>query len=93
MIRIDAQPPTPLPAKPDLELRKAAQAFEAVFVRQIIGTMRAAKLTDPMLGSAATDSFRELADKNTADAIAEHGAFGLATIIQRQLSGKPGGAR
>ncbi len=92
MIRIDAPAAAPSPATPDPALRKAAEAFEAVFLRQIIGTMRAAKLADPMFGSSATDSFRELADKNTADAIAERGAFGLSAIIEKQLSAKPGGA-
>jgi peptidoglycan hydrolase FlgJ len=89
MIRIDAPRPSPA-AAPDPALRKAAQAFEAVFLRQIIGTMRAAKLADPLFGSNATDQFRELADKNTADAMAERGAFGIAAIIERQLASKPG---
>lgn len=93
MIRIDPSPTAPSAAKSDPALHKAAQAFEAVFLRQIIGTMRAAKLANPMFGSSATDSFRELADKNTADAMAERSAFGLAEIIERQLSAKSRGVR
>ncbi len=93
MIRIDTSAATPSPAKPDAALRKAAQAFEAVFLRQIIGTMRAAKLADPMFGSNATDQFRELADKNTADAMATVGAFGIAAIIEKQLTAKPASSR
>jgi peptidoglycan hydrolase FlgJ len=93
MIRIDASAATPSPAKPEPALHKAAQAFEAVFLRQIIGTMRAAKLADPMFGSNAADQFRELADKNTADAMATRGAFGIAAMIEKQLTAKTGDAQ
>lgn len=75
------------PAPPKPELRAAAQKFEAVFLRQMIGAMRQAKLADDMFGSSATDSFRELADANTADAMARTGGLGIAAMIERQLGG------
>ena len=76
-------------AKVDPALKKVAQQFEAVFLRQMIGSMRQAKLTDDPLDSSATDNFRELADAKTADSIAALGRFGIAQMIERQL-GKPG---
>ncbi|HWJ38441.1 MAG TPA: rod-binding protein [Sphingomicrobium sp.] len=76
-------------AKADPALKKVAQQFEAIFLRQMIGSMRQAKLTDDPLDSSATDNFRELADAKTADSIAALGRFGIAQMIERQL-GKPG---
>lgn len=73
----------------DPALKKVAQQFEAIFLRQMIGSMRQAKLTDDPLDSSATDNFRELADAKTADSIAALGRFGIAQMIERQL-GKPG---
>ncbi len=80
-------------AKPvaDPSLRKAAEGFEAVLLRQMIGSMRKAKLADDMFGSSATDNFRELADARTADSIASLGQFGIANLIEKQLSAKAGG--
>lgn len=76
------------PAK-DPSLRKAAEGFEAVMLRQMIASMRKAKLADDELfGSSATDNFRELADAKTADSIASLGQFGIADMIEKQLASK-----
>jgi flagellar protein FlgJ len=72
----------------DPALRKAAQGFEAVFLRELIGSMRKAKLAEDALGSGATDNFREMADARTADSIATLGQFGIAAMIEKQLAGK-----
>lgn len=77
---------SPSVAKPDPLLRKAAEGFEAVLVRQMIASMRKAKLADSMFGSSATDNFRELADAKTAENISKLGSFGIADLIERQLS-------
>jgi peptidoglycan hydrolase FlgJ len=80
--------PTPAaaPAKPDPELRKAAEAFEAVILRQLIGSMRSAKLADEMFGSNATSQFRELADARTAESMATMRQFGIAALVEKQLT-------
>jgi peptidoglycan hydrolase FlgJ len=72
-------------AKPDL--KAAAQRFEAVFLREMIATMRKGALSEDIFGSAATDNFRELADASTADAMAKRGAFGIVSLVERQLGG------
>lgn len=82
-----AAAPTPDPA-----LRKVAEQFEAVFLRQMIGSMRQAKLADDLFGSSATESFRELADARTADSMAALRQFGIADLIERQLA-RQGGAK
>ncbi len=70
----------------DPELKKAAEKFEAVFVRQVLGEMRKAKLGDELFGSSATDNFREMADAKTADAMAKQGVFGIGDMLARQLN-------
>ena len=65
-----------------------AQRFEAVFLRQMLATMRKGKLGDELLGSSASDNYRELADANTADALAKRGGFGLAALVSQQMTGR-----
>jgi peptidoglycan hydrolase FlgJ len=70
----------------DPELSKAAIAFEAVMLRQLIGSMRSASLGEDVFGSSASGLYRELADARTADALAARGAIGIAAMIERQLA-------
>ena len=78
---------SPAPRAIDPALKKAAERFEAIFVRQLIGSMRQAKLADEdLFGSSATDNFREMADARTADSLASLGRFGIAQMIERQLA-------
>lgn len=74
------------------ELKSAAQAFEAVFLRQMIGSMRQANLGEDILGSRATDQFRELSDAKLADNMAETGSFGVAEMLLKQF-GQNGGMK
>ena len=73
-------------------LRKAAEQFEAVILRQLLASMRQAKLGDDMMGSSATDNFREMADARTADSIAAMRQFGIADMVERQFRGQLGRA-
>src|SRR3546814_13877770 len=76
-------------------LRKAAEAFEAVILRQLMASMRQAKLGDDIFGSSATDNFREMADARTADSIASLRQSGLSSLVEEQVpvpSGTRGGA-
>ena len=73
------------------KLVKAAQAFEAVFVRQMIGSMRQAKLGDDLFGSDASDQFREMQDAQFADQMVEDGGFGVAAMLIKQFDGKAAG--
>ncbi|WP_033074430.1 rod-binding protein [Sphingopyxis sp. MWB1] len=73
-------------------LRKAAEAFEAVILRQLMASMRQAKLGDDIMGSSATDNFREMADARTADSMASLRQFGIADMVERQFRGLANGA-
>lgn len=66
-------------------LRQAAEAFEAVFLRQLIGSMRQAKLAEEVFGSAASEQFRDIADSNLADNMAQQGSFGIADLLLQQM--------
>ena len=69
------------------QLEAAAKAFEAVFMRQMIGSMRQAKLADDELtgGGAAADQFRDLQDSKLADSMVEKGGFGVAQMLLKQF--------
>ena len=66
-------------------LRGAAQQFEAVFLRQMIGSMRQAHLADDPFGSQATEQFRDMSDANLADAMSHQGVFGIAQMLLAQF--------
>lgn len=72
------------------QLVAAAQAFEAVFLRQMIGSMRQASLGEDMLGSSATDQFRDMSDSQLADRMAQTGRFGIAAMLIGALGTKDG---
>lgn len=74
----------------DPALRKAAQQFEAIFLRQMIGAMRSASLSDGLFDSSATEQFRDMADAQTADSMAKTGSFGVAELLMKQFAGKTG---
>ncbi|MEO1045841.1 MAG: rod-binding protein [Pseudomonadota bacterium] len=66
-------------------LRDAAEAFEAHFLRQMIGSMRSASLGEDLLGSNAGDQFRDLADDRIAESMAEQQSFGIAELLLQQF--------
>lgn len=70
----------------DSSLRKAAEGFEAVMLRQLLATMRKAHLADELFGSSATDNFREMADAKFADIMAGSHQFGIADMVERQFA-------
>ncbi len=82
------------PALPDTRpasadgLRQAAQAFEAIFVRQLLSSARAADFggEQALLGGPGLEQFEAMRDEHFADVAASQGTFGLAAAIERQLS-------
>ena len=74
-------------------LRAAAQQFEAVFLRQMIGSMRQAHLADDMFGSQATEQFRDMSDANLADAMSHQGVFGIAQMLLSQFDRRTAAAQ
>lgn len=75
------------------QLQQAAQAFEAIFLRQMLGSMRQAKLADDVFGSSATDQFRDMADGELANSMARQGGFGIADMLVNQFTRRSGGGQ
>lgn len=74
------------PSAPDRALADAARGFEQIFLRQMIGAMRAGSLGDPLFGSAAQDQFRDLFDARMADSLsAQGGGLGIGALLVSQL--------
>jgi peptidoglycan hydrolase FlgJ len=65
-------------------VRQVAKQFEAIFLRQMIATMRAPSLGDDLFGSDASNQFRDMADARLADSMA--GQFGIAQLLEKQLT-------
>jgi peptidoglycan hydrolase FlgJ len=65
-------------------LKAVAKQFEAIFLRQMIASMRAPSLGDDIFGSDASNQFRDMADARLADAMA--GQFGIAQLLEKQLA-------
>ncbi len=70
----------------DPALAKAAQQFEAIFLRQMIASMRQGSLAEGLFDNGATEQFRDMADAKTADNLSKTGSFGIAELMMRQLS-------
>jgi flagellar protein FlgJ len=66
-------------------LTQAAKQFEAIFTRQLIGSMRQTGVGDDLTGSSAVDQFQELSDARTADTLADKGGLGIANLLLQQL--------
>lgn len=73
-------------------LAKVAKDFEAVFLRQMIGSMRQATLADGTFDSSASDQFRDMQDSRLADSMAAGGGFGVAQLLLKQFEANPGTA-
>jgi flagellar protein FlgJ len=76
---------SPERAQQRAELEKAAKAFEAIFARQLLGSMRSASLGESLDGSSAVDQFREMSDANMAQELSSNGSLGIAELILKQL--------
>jgi flagellar protein FlgJ len=77
------------------QLKAAAQAFEAVFLRQMIGSMRQASLAqdDLLSGGRAAEQFRDMSDAKLADNMAEKGSFGIAELLLKQFDKSVGATK
>jgi len=69
-------------------LRKAAQGFEAIFVRQMLSAARSTSLggKDPIFGGQAQETFAAMRDERFADIAAKTGAFGFARQLEAQFA-------
>ena len=78
----------PAPPARQQSLREAARQFEAIFLRQLLATARAADFGDgaDLFGGAGEETFAEMRDAHFADLAAGSDMIGLATAIETQLA-------
>jgi flagellar protein FlgJ len=89
-VAMTALPSTPVnaphPTGDPVAARKAATAFEGVFVTQFLSEMFSGVATDgPFGGGQGEEMFRSLMVDEYGRQIAAQGGFGLSDAVQRQL--------
>ena len=71
------------------QLKAAAKQFEAIFTRQMMKSVRNARLSeDDLFGSDATEQFRDMQDSKLADDLAGKGAIGIADLLVKQFEAR-----
>jgi len=75
-------------ADPDKSLRAAAEQFEALFLQQLLQSMRDATPRSGLLDSAQTRFYESLSDQQLSQHLAGRG-LGLAEQLVAQLSNPP----
>ena len=72
-------------ASPPARLNNAADAFEAVFLRQMLASMRSASFGETLFDSAATGQYRTMLDATLADTMASGSKLGIAEALLARL--------
>lgn len=67
-------------------LREAANAFEGLFLQQMLKTARQASLGEGLLSSSAVESTQDLFDMEITKSASNSSALGISDAIYRQLS-------
>jgi len=74
------------------DLRKAAEAFEALFLQTLVERMRQSQLTDGFFGSEAGSSVYEgMFEQFLADELASRSPLGIARLLEERWSAEPEG--
>ena len=71
--------------KRQAEIQSMAADFEAIFVRQMLNTMRTSSLGEGLFDGQGTEQFRDMQDAKVAESMAEKGVFGIAQLLTRHL--------
>lgn len=90
-MQVNSALPLTAPAATDREkLHKAAQGFEAIFVRQMLSSARAASFGESLFSSKGTETFQAMQDERFAEIASQNGALGFAKVIEAQLAKRIG---
>jgi Rod binding domain-containing protein len=72
--------------RPVDKVREAAEAFESVFLNQLLDTMFSGIDTDQTFGGGSSEKiYRSMMNKEIGDSIARAGGIGLSETIQREI--------
>lgn len=78
----------PETAKRQAEIQSMAADFEAIFVRQMLTTMRSSSLGEGLFDGQGMEQFRDMQDAKIAESMADKGVFGIAQLLTRHLENK-----
>ncbi|MCP3686955.1 MAG: flagellar assembly peptidoglycan hydrolase FlgJ [Gammaproteobacteria bacterium] len=67
--------------------QSVAQQFEALFIQQMLASMRSAAVVDESSHSSYMDFYQEMQDKQMALTMAQNGGLGISKFIMQQLPG------
>lgn len=71
---------------PEGALHEVAQQFESVFITMMMKAMRDTLPKDGLFASNQMDTYQEMFDQQLALDLSRKEGFGLAAVIERQLS-------
>ncbi len=70
---------------------EVARQFEALFLQQMLKSMRQAGFGDSLLGGSGVEQYQGLFDQQLAADVSSGRGLGLAPVIERQLAAQRGG--
>ena len=70
---------------PDKALKQAAREFEAVFLNQVLKSMRESLPKDGPFASSSNDTYTQMLDRELSKAMSAKGT-GLAAVLEKQLA-------
>lgn len=75
-----------LKSDPQAGVKTAAQEFEALFLQQVMKSMRATTSQDGLMDNDSTRFFTGMLDQQMAQDLSRSGSLGLAQMLEAQLS-------
>lgn len=81
-------PANPAADKRQAEIQSMAADFEAIFVRQMLTTMRTSSLGEGLFDGQGLEQFRDMQDAEIAESMAKKGVFGIAQMLTHHLENK-----
>ena len=71
--------------QPRQDVQEMAASFEAIFIRNMLASMRTASLGEGLFDSHGMKEFRNQQDAMLADKMAQQGVFGVAELLARHV--------
>jgi peptidoglycan hydrolase FlgJ len=75
----------PVAGTTDAQLREAAEAFETVYLSEMLTNMGVAREPETFGGGFGAEAFQPLLNEAYAEHIVERGGTGIAELVYRQL--------
>jgi len=77
--------PAPPSSSSSTGIRHASEQFEALFVGQLLRSVRESSSDDSGDDSGTNSTFLEMAEEQMAQALSARGGLGMATMVMKEL--------